>query len=194
MLSYKFGANIVAFVARRCLSHQNSVLKTVEPYSNIKIVSNYDLVVKPYDVLECQDSNLLRVSLTPKNNIELNEDLNFSPSININNENIEINTENYVKSISEKIVNSVNCVIEIPVKSNLKIFCNKNIAIEQLHGEIISLSSDCGNIQTKNLQSVHLNLLAKNGNIRCDGMTLAHQIDIQVFGEKVRSEFVNSID
>lgn len=184
MFAIALGRSIATIFARRYCSQQCSILKTVNPYSNVTVSTNYDLIVKPYDVLECQDSNLLRVSFHSKNNEKIDVP-DFSPSIDINNENVDINTGN--KSVNAQ--NNFSCLIEVPVKSNLKIVCGKNVAIEQLHGEEIFITSKNGNIQTKNIQSVNLNLLAENGNVRCDGTTLAHKVDVQVFGDKVKTHF-----
>lgn len=181
----------------RYLSHSSvasrSIVHQVYPFSNIKITSNYHLNIKPYDVLECPDGNLLRISLQPK---EINQTLtpkvkkflaDFDATVQIDDQNIVIDTVDDLGTQvnADELANAVECLIEVPIKSNLKVASKRDINIQSMYSDDINVTTNDGDIKTKSIHSVSLSLVAQNGNIQCDGTTLAKKMDVRSHGQKV---------
>lgn len=189
MFSRTFATNISVLLGRRLFSSRDFIQKTVDPYSNISIASKFNLRVKPYDALECQDSNRLRVSLRPTGGRHVNDLENivgqFAPKITIKNENVEIVTSPTIAVAAPDYFDGVQCLVEVPVKSNINILGERDVALEDLQGEDISVQSGAGDILTKNLQSLKIILTANGGSLRCNGTTLSREMVLQVFGDKV---------
>lgn len=163
-----------------------AVTQTVDPFSSIKICSKCQVSIKPYNIHECPDGNLLRVSLRSISNdaaIEwANEFQQFRPSVDIDGSNVTIDT----KLPSTKHFDAVECLIEVPVAANLCVNGERNVSIENSLCDTISVTSSSGNIATKSVKSKSLELTTENGDIECNGMTLAQRIDIRTNGNKVR--------
>lgn len=174
-------------------SVDQTIIRQVNPFSNIKITSNYHLNVKPYDLLDCPDGNLLRISLKPKESVEPNKPkvtefiASFNADVQINDQNITVDTVDNLHSQvnADELVNSVVCLIEVPVKANLKVSGQRDINIQNLYSDEINIATNDGDITTKNLHTKNLSLTAQHGNIRCEGSTLAHKMDVRSYGEKV---------
>lgn len=162
-----------------------AVTRTVHPFASIQICSKCQVTIKPYNVHECPDANLLRVSLRSTNKGESTEWAKkvdqFRPSIDIDGGNVAIDTGFQPTEQLE----TVECVIEVPVSANLSVSGERNVSIENSLCDTISVTSSRGNIATKSVRSKSLSLTAENGNIDCSGMTLAQQIDIRTNGNKV---------
>lgn len=180
----------IAFIHKRIVRQASNVplgavTKTVDPFSNIKIGSKCHVTIKPYNIHECPDGNLLRISLRSINNeagSECGSEFEqFSPSIEIDGENVAIDT-NLQRT---QQIDAIECLIEVPVAANLNVNGKRNISIENSLCDTISVTSSTGNIATKSVQSKSLELIAENGNIECNGMTLAQKIDIRTNGNKV---------
>lgn len=201
MLSYRLSAVFKGkpflFPIVRHLSKTSHLNKTwvqqVNTYPKIKISSNFHLNVKPFDLHDCPDSNLLRISLTPKESnqpisVKITKLLdNFNATVQVNDENISIDTRDSLGNDvnGDQFSNDVVCLIEVPVKADLNVSSKKDVSIQNMYSDEINVTSDNGNIVTKNVQSVKVNLTAHNGDIRCEGCTLAHQMEVRSFGEKV---------
>lgn len=172
-----------------------TLTRQVDPYSNIKITSSYHLNVKPYDVHECPDGNILRISLQPLENesktkvsAELEQFIkNFNASIKIDEQNIIIDTKDEFnkQSTVQKLSNNIICLVEVPVKANLKVCGHRDVFIENLYSDDILVTTSDGNINTKNIHSANLSLTAEHGNIVCKGSTLAQKMDVRTHGDKV---------
>lgn len=160
------------------------VTKTVDPFASIKICSKCQVTVKPYNIHECPDGNLLRVSLRSINN-DGSERLKvldrFRPSIVVDGGNVAIDTE----LLQTEHLDVVECLIEVPVSANLSVTGDRNVSIENSLCDSISVASSNGNIATKSIRSKLLELTATNGNINCNGMTIAQNINIRTSGKKV---------
>lgn len=179
---------------------QRSIVRQVYPFSNIKITSNYHLNVKPYDLLDCPDGNLLRISLQPKpptaesSATKQIADLiaNFDANIQIDDHSIVIDTIDDLSTQinADELANAVYCLVEVPVKSNLKICSRRDVNIQSMYGDEINVNARDGDVQTNNIHAVALSLTAQNGNIRCEGTTLAHKAEARSHGEKVQTETV----
>lgn len=164
-----------------------AVTRTVDPFASIKISSKCQVTIKPYNIHECPDGNLLRVSLGSTNkdgSTEWAKELDqFRPSIDIDGGNVAIDTGFQPTGQHD----AVECVIEVPVAANLSVNGERNVSIEDSLCDTISVTSTHGNIATKSVRSKSLALTAENGNIDCSGMTLAQEIDIRTNGNKVSS-------
>lgn len=94
-------------------------------------------------------------------------------TINIKNDEITIKcsapTSKYTKIL-----------VEIPVKAFLHIEANGTLECSNLHSDFIDLIA-CGDLITKNLRSNEITLKSKHGNINCNGLTLAQNINISTF-------------
>lgn len=189
----RYPTNISFRIYSKCIP--GTLTRQVDPYSNIKITSSYHLNVRPYDVYECPDGNLLRISLQPLDNqpkTELSAELeqfikNFNASIKIDEQNIIIDTKDELnkQSTVHKLSNSIVCLIEVPVKANLKVCGHRDVSIENLYSDDILVTTSDGNINTKNIHSTNLSLSAEHGNIVCKGSTLAQKMDVRTYGDKV---------
>lgn len=178
-------------------SASRSIVHQVYPFSNIKITSNYILNIKPYDILDCPDGNLLRISLRHKQTeieASISEKVtkllsNFDATVQIDDQNIVIDTVDDLSTHvhADDLGNAVECFIEIPVKSNLKVTGKRDVSIQSMYSDDIVVSTLDGNVITKNIHSVNLSLTAENGNIQCEGITLAHKMDVRSYGSKVCS-------
>lgn len=176
---------------------QRSIVHQVYPFSNIKITSNYHLNIKPYDLLDCPDGNLLRISLQPKQQQQsigststqkiTDFIANFDATVQIDDHNIVLDTlDNLSAQINaDELANAVYCLIEVPVKSNLKVSGRRDVNIENMYSDEVSVIAHDGDVIIKNIHTVTLNLTAQNGNIRCDGTTLAHKVEARCHGQKV---------
>lgn len=193
---FAVGRYFISSVVRQCSSQPSeprTLVHKVYPYANIKITSNYHLNIKPYDLLDCPDGNLLRISLQQKNSgatptQKITEFIaNFDANVQIDDQNITIDTVDDLGTqvTADELANSVACLIEVPVKANLKIFSKRDISVQNMYSDDISVTSKDGDVTTKSIQSVNLSLTTENGNIRCDGTTLAHKMDVRCHGEKV---------
>lgn len=175
-------------VTSRTIVHQ------VYPFPNIKITSNYHLNIKPYDVLDCPDGNLLRISLQPKEitNEKITSKVtmvlaNFDAAVQIDDQSIVIDTiDNLGTQVNaDELANAVECLIEVPIKSNLKVTSKRDVSIQNMYSDDINVTTNDGDVKTKNIHSVSLNLSAQNGHIQCDGTTLAKKMDVRSHGQKV---------
>lgn len=184
-------------VRNYCKCIPGTLIRQVDPYSNIKITSSYHLNVRPYDLYDCPDANLLRISLQPLENDsktkvspELEQFIkNFNASIKIDEQNIIIDTKDELnkQSTVHKLSNNIVCLIEVPVKANLKVCGHRDVSIENLYSDDILVTTSDGNINTKNIHSANLSLTAEHGNIVCKGSTLAQKMDVRTHGDKVQS-------
>lgn len=139
------------------------IINKVDPYSKIKIFSKHNLKIIPYDLLNCPNSNILRIKYA---NNELIDDQDVK--IKISNDEIDIISYSSKSEI----------VLEVPVKSNLSVETKGNINLKNVHSDFIDLIAD-GDILTKNLKSIEITLNSNNGgNIHCNGLTLAQNIKI----------------
>lgn len=199
MLSFRLSAmTIRRHMVKSIIRHSSSVtprsiVRQVYPFSNIKITSNYNLNIKPYDVLDCPDGNLLRITLQQKElsgtvSAKLTKFLSsFDASVQIDEQNIVIDTVDDlgVQVNADELGNSVICSIEVPVKSNLKVTSKRNVNIQNMYSDDINVTTNDGDVITKNIHSVNLSLSADNGNIRCEGTTLAKKMEVRSHGTKV---------
>lgn len=138
------------------------IINQVDPYSKIKILSSHNLKIIPYDLINCPNSNILRIKNA---NNELFDDRDVE--IKITDDKIDIN------SYSSK----TEIVIEVPVKAFLSVETKGNINLKNVHSDFIDLIAG-GDIFTKDLRSIEITLNSKNGNIYCNGLTLAQNINI----------------
>lgn len=160
-----------------------AVTKTVDPFSNIKICSKCHVKTKPYNIHECPDGNLLRVSLRSigGNAGQSKGSELLKPSIDIDGGNVAID----IKLQPTEQPDAMECLIEVPVAANLDVKGERNVSIENSLCDTISATSSNGDIATKAVRSKSLELTAENGNIECTGLTLAQKIDIRTNGNKV---------
>ncbi|XP_058448490.1 uncharacterized protein LOC131428515 [Malaya genurostris] len=148
-----------------CLKDVKTVVKEVDPYCKIRIKCNYNLNIVPYDLLECPDSNMLKMIIN--NNI-------LEPSIDC--------TGNQVEIIDNSSGSPESCVLEIPIKADLEIDNLGDTTLSDLYSDQIRVRS-VGNITTKNLRSSLIHLQSNRGNISCKGTTLAQSTQISACGK-----------
>lgn len=187
--------------SNRLAGNHKSIVHQVYPFSNIKITSNFHLSIKPYDLLDCPDGNLLRISLQSKQQQQQQQPsikstttqqiadfiANFDATVQIDDQNIVIDTiDNLSTHVNaDELANAVFCLIEVPVKSNLKVSGHRDVNIENMYSDEVNVIAHDGDVTTKNIHAIALNLTAQNGNIRCDGTTLAHKTEARSHGHKV---------
>lgn len=96
----------------------------------------------PYDLLECPDGNLLRISLQPQNaskkSTKINNTIaNFAPTIQIDDQNIVIDTKDtFSHQLNVDELNSdLFCLIEAPIKANLKVTSKRDVDIQNMYSD-----------------------------------------------------------
>lgn len=158
------------------LSKCSSFTKQIPNDANIKILSDMQLIVKPYDVVTCPDSNLLRISLHPLDCVfkgsEITED--FETAVKIKGQNVVIDTLHFRNDECD----SVKCLVEVPVRANLDIIAEEDVEINDMHSDVINVHA-ASHIQTKDLASTKLILTSRSGSIICNGITLAKEMDLR---------------
>lgn len=198
VLTSAIGRQLISSLPRhfsKAASVRRSIVHQVYPFSNIKITSNYHLDIKPYDILACPDGNLLRISLQPKNpNEAISTKVtsflgSFDAAVKIDDQNVVIDTVDDLGTQvnADELANAVVCLIEVPVKANLKVFGKRDICINNMYSDDINAITNDGDLTTKNIHAINLSLATQNGNIRCEGTTLAQKIDVRSHGKKVRN-------
>ncbi|XP_055641761.1 uncharacterized protein LOC129778713 [Toxorhynchites rutilus septentrionalis] len=143
----------------------NEVLKTVEPYSKIRIRCNCNLDIVPYDLIDCPDSNLLKFTA---------DNASFGVNIDVNGREVNIVDNNNGSS-------KANCTLEIPVQADLDIVNAGDTYVSNLYSDNIRIEAE-GNIVTKCLRNTTIDLRSSNGNISCEGITLAQTIKVVTTG------------
>lgn len=144
------------------------VQKIVDPFSSIRVSSNIPIQIKPYDFLECPDSNFFRARLHGCNFAKQKKAQMF---VEIDGKNIKV--VNTYKGDGESPV----CVLEIPVRSDLKVEAEDSVNIADMYSDYIKVEAE-KDITTSNLKSSTLDLGSENGKIQCLGLILAHRIDV----------------
>lgn len=189
--------NIVAPVAKRCIlqlayssTKANSKVlpvatEQINPLSKISIQScDYNLRIKPNDILDPSDVNSLRATLLTADG----ESCEGVVNIQVEGDNVTIRGN----GIGE---DGTICELEVPVKSDLNITATRSVHIEKMYSDDIKVLTSCGDITTRNLQGFRLEFETHRGNVLCDGNTLANQIFIRTRGNGVRkptSRFLNT--
>ncbi|XP_031632824.1 protein FAM185A [Contarinia nasturtii] len=198
MLSFRLPATSIGRQLIRSITRNvsqsttsNSIVHQVYPFPNIKITSNYHLNIKPYDVLDCPDGNRLRISLKSKDISKISSKVagflaSFDATVKIDEHNIVIDTVDDLGTQvnADELANAVVCLIEVPIKSNLKVASKRDVNIENMYSDDINVITNDGDVTTKNIHSIHLNLIAQNGNIQCEGTTVSQKTDIRSYGKK----------
>lgn len=171
-----------------------SLVKQIPTYSNIKVASNFHLIIRPYDVVDCPDSNLCRITLQPRDvTAEPSPKIakaiaNFKPTIQIDDQNIAVDTQDassHQELSTDELNSLIYCLIEVPVQANLKVTGQRDVRIERMHCDDITVSTSEGSIATNAVHAANLSLVAQNGAIHCGGSTLSQKMDLRTFGDKV---------
>lgn len=184
---------------RRLYSTTKSIkefCQVIDPRAFIKINSIWNLRIRPYDLLDCQDGNLIRASLQP---IDTSTTLD---TLDVDVNAIKLDIEGKPNRItiqaglsegevaSSSALDKVICVLDVPVKSNLTIRSEQGVDVQNLGGALVDIECN-GSIRTKNMQQAHaLRLESKAGNIDCEGNTLTDQIQLKVYGGNVSSPII----
>lgn len=177
-----------------------SVIEQVSSYANIKIASDYHLTIRPYDVVECPDSNLLRITLQPRDATAQASPkvagtiANFKPTVQIDEQNIVVDTRDTAgQHLTTGELNSlVYCLVEVPVQANLKVQSQRDVQVERMHSDDITVTTNDGNIATNGVHAANLSLVAQNGSIHCGGSTISQNMDLRTYGDKVCTDYYHS--
>ena len=148
------------------------IVKKVDPFTLINITSAFNVRIRPFDLHECPDANMVRARIIT-NNQNLN-DGHINLDIKITDKIVDIISEMKNTSGTEEMM---TCLLEIPIKSNLNIESNGSIEISDMYSDSIKAKAT-KNLSTKNLQSSSICLVAIDGNLNCNGTTLAQTLDI----------------
>lgn len=146
------------------------IQKIVDPFSSIRISSNIPIIVKPYDLVECPNSNFFRATLHG-NGQDLEKQKSAQMLVEIDGKNI--NVVNKFQGYGE----SPTCTLSIPVKADLKIEAEDSVNISEMYSDYIKIEAE-KDIQTTNLRCTTLDLGTENGKIQCNGLILASRIDV----------------
>lgn len=156
-------------------------INQITPTASIKLLNfNYNLKIKPNDILDPSDANTLRATLISADGRHCGPEPILLVDLNENTVNIKSGPDNLDKKLT--------CILEVPVKSNLQIESTYNVHVEKLYSDEINVLTSA-NISTHNLQGFSFDFESTAGNIQCTGNTLAHQIKARVRGDGVRYWF-----
>lgn len=161
----------------------------------------FNLRIKPNDILNPDDVNSLRASLVSSDPgsgiyifcicIDFFSVLNIFFSFLASPGIIHIDVGKTVINIINTDVNpdpNITCVLELPVQSELTVESLKNIHLEKLYSDSISLITP-GDIRTHNVNGFKFNFESTAGNIHCSGNTLANQINVRTRGNGVKNNY-----
>lgn len=168
----------------------NQCTEKVDSYSKIKINSQISVKIKPYNVHECQDANLLRATL--RGSTETKQSA-AQLDVKINGKNVEITSK---KSSTDKEGEQVVCLLEVPIRADLLINTDSEVSISDMYCEELNVVSS-KDINTKNVRSTTVDLLSKNGNIQCQGLLLGQKMNIKtnskgsIFLDKLQGDSIN---
>uniref|UniRef100_A0A182IQ69 DUF4097 domain-containing protein n=1 Tax=Anopheles atroparvus TaxID=41427 RepID=A0A182IQ69_ANOAO len=137
-----------------------TVQEKVNPYTKIHINCAYNLKIVPYDLLDCPDSNVLRASVKQEDGA--------------NGISVQV-SDNLVTITGDPTTTDMDCLLEIPIKADLKIRNHGSTSIVDLYSDEIEVNGT-GNIETKSLRSTNIKLCSTAGNIACRGITLAENV------------------
>lgn len=154
------------------------VTEKINPLAKIRVHNcDYNIRIKPNDILDPDDVNSLRATLL---SVE-GQPYEVSAAVHFQVEGDTVTVQG-TGSGSDAII----CQLEVPVKSDLHINASRNVHIEKLYSDDIRVLTTCGDITTRNLQGFRLEFESHRGNVHCDGSTLANQIFIRARGNGVR--------
>ncbi|XP_055387516.1 protein FAM185A [Condylostylus longicornis] len=159
--------------------HKNfsNLTKIVDPDSSVSIKTDCNISIKPYDLLDCPDSNIIRATLIHNTNKEGKiADIKEKIGISVQDKNVRIEDIGDTKAKRDDFT----CLLEIPIKADLNIESKSDIKIKDMYSDCLKAITHFGSIITKNLRSTSIDLSAINGNIACKGLTLAQKIDVHV--------------
>lgn len=179
--------NIVAPVSKscirqlaRCSTKVSSkdlpvVSAQINPLSSIRIQNcDYNLRIKPNDILNPSDVNSLRATILTADG----ESCEGVVNIQVEGDSVTVDGNGSGKD-------GIICQLEVPVKSDLHVTATRSVDIEKMYSDNIKVLTSCGDITTRNLQGFRLEFETHRGNVHCDGNTLANQIFIRARGNGV---------
>ncbi|KAF4533483.1 hypothetical protein B566_EDAN000968 [Ephemera danica] len=143
---------IIQLFERHCRkSYYHSFEQFIPACSKISVNSKHNVCIKAAE----DPQNKLKLSFLPKIHkvVQLEED---SFAIEVGGDQDE----------------GKQCLIEVPVQSNLAVACTANASVEvsNMHAENIGISTDSGSILTKDIRCGQVLLLTQGGNIGSRGV------------------------
>uniref|UniRef100_A0A182Q8W9 DUF4097 domain-containing protein n=1 Tax=Anopheles farauti TaxID=69004 RepID=A0A182Q8W9_9DIPT len=168
MLFLKLSRSVLAsYATHRSFSSSTCILNAVktvqekiDPYAKIHINCAYNLKIVPYDLLDCPDSNILKATVKQGSGVD-------GLAVKISNKTVTIT--------SDPNAGGAECVLEIPIKADLRIHNQGNTSLADLYSDEIEIVGS-GDIDTKSLRSTNIKLCSTAGNIACRGITLAESV------------------
>jgi hypothetical protein len=171
------------------LAQVNQVVRKVDPDSKINVKCNYDLEIKPYDLLDCPSSTCLRATVFDKNDLEMVPyDTTDKPDPEILRvrleslkdrtevtDDLKISVHGNTVTVSGGLTGDLKCILEVPVKSDLTVENKSHTSIEEMYTDYLDVVSD-GDIRLKSVRSVKMDLKSTAGHITTNGLILAQDI------------------
>uniref|UniRef100_A0A182NCE4 Adhesin domain-containing protein n=1 Tax=Anopheles dirus TaxID=7168 RepID=A0A182NCE4_9DIPT len=137
-----------------------TIQEVIDPYAKIHINCSYNLKIVPYDLLDCPDSNILKATVKQDTDVD-------SFAVQISDKTVTIT--------NDPSAGGAECILEIPIKADLRIHNQGNTSLADLYSDEIEIVGS-GNIETKSLRSTSIKLCSTAGNIACRGITLAQSV------------------
>ncbi|XP_055917145.1 uncharacterized protein LOC129949609 [Eupeodes corollae] len=168
----------------------NQQVEKVDSYSKIKINSQISVKIRPYNVHECQDSNLLRATIRGAADSKSDD---AQLDVKIHDKDVEITSKT---SSTRKDAEQLVCLLEVPIRADILIDTDSEVSIADMYCEELNVTSS-KDINTKNVRSTTIDLLSKNGNIQCNGLLLGQKINIKtnengsIFLDKLQGDSIN---
>jgi len=144
----------------------SSIVKKVNPFTKIKINGNLSYKIQPYDLFECQDSNLLRATIIDPTKSKVLDSL----KINVKDNEVEI-----FDSHSDE---NTWCLLEVPIKADFFISITGDTEISNLHCDF--LESQSRHIRTKDINGSEIKIQSQGA--ECLGLLLGQDVTINVDG------------
>lgn len=143
---------------------------TVDPLCKVRVETACPLVVRPLDLLDCPDSNLVRVTLSQSQD----DEVKFTDSREGEQQVIHIK-DNF---------GGQEVLLEVPVQADLFIVNTASVAVSNFQSTAIDVQSG-ENIKATNIKAEEVTLSSGGGEIECSGTILAQKFNVRTEGNGV---------
>lgn len=159
-----------AMASNRRMVHQE-ILRYVNPFARINVNSDIFVRVQPADVHQYTSGDVFIAQLCggPVKNC------NVSLDVKVADDDKEVSV--VVKKLTEQPT-SIECILQIPVRSDVSAVGKGNVRVEGIQGELLQVKAE-GGILTKNVKATNISLYTENGNINCQGTLLGKITEIE---------------
>lgn len=148
----------------------------VDPFCLINIKTSSPLEIRPYDLLDCPNANVIRY--TTSNGCHNALDVLVHERTN--------NEDQQVVNIDDNLTSKARILLEVPVKADLNVESCEDVHLANFHSDNITVTS-LKDIVAKNLKSRHIRFHSNAGRVECQDTTLAYNLEVRTDQDGVRN-------